>query len=81
MPFYDYQCQKCGHIFEVFQHMDDPDPRCPSTGDIHVPDWDFEQEGEPPVCGGHSRRLISQTNFVLKGDGWAADGYSSGGKR
>jgi putative FmdB family regulatory protein len=28
-------------------------------------------------CGGHVRRLISQTSFVLKGSGWYATDYPS----
>ena len=28
-------------------------------------------------CGGHVRRLISQTSFVLKGDGWYVTDYPS----
>lgn len=30
MPTYEYECHKCGHIFEVFQKMSDPPRRrCP----------------------------------------------------
>ena len=33
MPHYDYQCEECGHVFEVFQGMNDPllekCPQCP----------------------------------------------------
>lgn len=30
MPTYDYQCEKCGHQFEVFQRMSDrPKRTCP----------------------------------------------------
>jgi len=30
MPTYDYECQSCGHIFEVFQNMSDPPlTKCP----------------------------------------------------
>lgn len=30
MPTYEYECQKCGHRFEVFQSMSDPPKkRCP----------------------------------------------------
>jgi putative FmdB family regulatory protein len=27
MPIYEYQCQKCGEIFEVFQKFSDPPPK------------------------------------------------------
>ncbi|MGH8273040.1 MAG: FmdB family zinc ribbon protein [Gammaproteobacteria bacterium] len=30
MPIYEYRCQHCGHRFERWQKMSDPDPeRCP----------------------------------------------------
>lgn len=30
MPTYDYECMKCGHVFEVFQSMSaEPKKRCP----------------------------------------------------
>ncbi|PKN07192.1 MAG: FmdB family transcriptional regulator [Deltaproteobacteria bacterium HGW-Deltaproteobacteria-8] len=42
-------------------------------------DWqkDYEERDIPcPVCNGHASRLISSTNFVLKGGGWYASGYT-----
>jgi len=33
MPIYAYQCQACGHDFEVMQKMSDPAPAaCPTCG-------------------------------------------------
>ena len=33
MPTYDYECQKCSHVFEAFQNMsDDPLDTCPVCG-------------------------------------------------
>jgi putative FmdB family regulatory protein len=33
MPHYEYECQKCGHHFEVFQSMNDPKlDTCPKCG-------------------------------------------------
>lgn len=33
MPIYGYQCQACGHVFELMQKMSDPTPTvCPSCG-------------------------------------------------
>lgn len=29
------------------------------------------------ICRAKAQRLISATNFILKGSGWYADGYSS----
>lgn len=40
---------------------------------------DFEEREIPcPVCGGNSKRLISNTAFVLKGGGWYVTDYSRG---
>ena len=27
MPIYEYQCEKCGEVFEVFQKVSDPPPK------------------------------------------------------
>lgn len=33
MPLYDYQCDECGHIFEVKRKRTDPEPEtCPKCG-------------------------------------------------
>ena len=33
MPHYDYECQSCGYVFEVFQKMnDEPVKKCPQCG-------------------------------------------------
>ncbi len=32
MPIYEYQCKKCGEIFEVFQKLSDPPPKKHSCG-------------------------------------------------
>ncbi len=31
-------------------------------------------------CGGKAKRIMSCSNFVLKGPGWAKDGYSKDSK-
>ena len=33
-----------------------------------------------PDCGGETTRLIRASSFVLKGGGWASEGYSKGDK-
>jgi len=30
------------------------------------------------ICGAEAKRIISKSNFVLKGKGWAKDGYGNG---
>jgi len=32
MPTYDYKCPACGHRFECFQPMTDPEADCPICG-------------------------------------------------
>jgi putative FmdB family regulatory protein len=34
-----------------------------------------------PSCGAKVERLISRTNFALKGAGWAKDGYQATGAK
>ena len=63
MPIYEYQCQVCGERLEKLQSISS-DPL-----------------KECPACGAEEglKRLISQTSFVLKGSGWYATDYKSGG--
>ncbi|MEK7704256.1 MAG: zinc ribbon domain-containing protein [Myxococcota bacterium] len=59
MPIYEYECKKCGEVFEVLQRHSDPPPRSHSCGSRRV------------------QRVMSQTSFQLKGDGWYATDYGS----
>lgn len=37
MPTYDYQCQSCDHLFELFQSINDPVKRkCPQCGKLKL---------------------------------------------
>jgi putative FmdB family regulatory protein len=60
---YDYKCDVCGHEQEQQHGMSEsPEFLCPVCG-----------HAAPPM-----RRMISSTNFALKGTGWYASGaYSS----
>ena len=59
MPIYEYQCQKCHNIFEVFHKIDEGvNPACPK-------------------CMAEARRIISATNFILKGSGFYVNDYPS----
>ena len=45
----------------------------------------LQKISEPPIapcpeCGDTADRLISQTSFALKGEGWYKDGYAKGKK-
>ena len=62
MPNYDYQCQKCSHIFEVFQKMSDPKLEdCPQQG-----------------CSGKLKRLLGTgAGLIFKGSGFYQTDYRS----
>lgn len=52
--------------------------RCEECAQVFE-EWqnDFEERDVPcPVCGAHSKRLISHSAFILKGSGWYATDYS-----
>lgn len=62
MPTYDYRCEACGQEVELVQKI---------------------SEKEAPVClntscssyGTEMETVIGATSFILKGSGWAKDGY------
>ncbi len=61
MPTYVYQCPKCDRIKEIFKSISESD--------------------KPEYCGHlmeyiKMKKIIAPTNFILKGNGWAKDGYS-----
>ena len=60
MPTYEYQCDKCGHRFEIWQKITEASlTHCPEN-----------------ECGGSIQRLISaESSFILKGTGWYATDY------
>jgi len=61
MPNYDYECEKCGEAFEVFQLMTDEKlKKCPGES-----------------CSGKVRRLIGLgAGLVFKGSGfYRSDSY------
>ena len=59
MPIYEYQCNQCKKVFEIFHKIDE---------DCKV---------SCPKCLGATRRLISASNFVLKGSGFYVNDYPS----
>jgi len=62
MPLYEYECTKCGKIFEDFTTLAKLD------------------EKKKCSCGATCKRIVSATSFILKGSGWAKDGYSKDNK-
>jgi putative FmdB family regulatory protein len=59
MPIYEYQCNHCSEVFEIFHKIDE---------DCKV---------ACPQCLGSAKKLISATNFVLKGSGFYVNDYPS----
>lgn len=71
MPNYDYQCEACGHRFEVFQKM----------SDAKLEDCPREE------CDGRVRRLLGTgAGLIFKGGGfyqtdYRSDSYKAGAKK
>ena len=62
MPNYDYQCEKCGHLFEIFQSMNDAKlTDCPQEN-----------------CDGKVKRLLGTGGgIIFKGSGFYQTDYRS----
>jgi putative FmdB family regulatory protein len=61
MPIYEYVCEKCGKLNDVFQKLNDPPPeQCNGCG-----------------AKGRLTKIMSRSSFVLRGGGWYSDLYSS----
>lgn len=61
MPLYEYRCTKCTRVFERWSKQ--------------IRDMDYHEIC--PHCGSTGDRIMSASSFILKGNGWAKDGYSS----
>jgi putative FmdB family regulatory protein len=67
MPLYEYKCVECGAQLEVL---------------VRHPDLVTGKHDEVVVCpksecAGEAKRMLSRsTTFILKGGGWASDGYT-----
>jgi putative FmdB family regulatory protein len=59
MPVYEYQCSRCGEIFEIFHKINE-----------------LYQDG-CPKCQGSAKRILSPSNFILKGSGFYVNDYPS----
>jgi putative FmdB family regulatory protein len=66
MPIYEYECEKCGEVFEVSQSI---------TADPLT-----KHNQADSSCKGKLTKLISSNAFHLKGGGWYKDGYSGSKK-
>ncbi len=61
MPIYEYRCKDCQQIFEEWSK--------------HIDDQ--KKDHNCPICRGPAERLVSQTSFALKGNGWYVTEYGS----
>jgi predicted nucleic acid-binding Zn ribbon protein len=79
MPTYEYECDE-GHVFEGIQGIKDkPLIKCTvKICECKPGECDNGTDGPPITCNAPCKRLISSTSFVLKGSGWAKDGYGTG---
>ncbi|MBC8286054.1 MAG: zinc ribbon domain-containing protein [Nitrospinae bacterium] len=65
MPIYEYECDKCGAVFEAMQAISaKPLKTCNGLG------CDDKDNGKV-------RRLVSASGFILKGSGWYTSEYPS----
>ena len=71
MPNYDYKCEKCDQVFEIFQSMNDPKlTDCPRED-----------------CDGQVKRLLGTgAGIIFKGSGfyqtdYRSDSYKAGEKK
>ena len=69
MPLYEYECTRCGNKFEKIVKFDTPNPLCILALKTNRPNV-LER------CDGETKKLISKSNFQLKGQGWHKDGYT-----
>ena len=62
MPIYEYSCPACGITFEEWVR---------SSGEA-------DKTQACPKCGTEAPRMLSNTSFILKGEGWFASSYGNG---
>jgi len=66
MPIYEFICESCGHKEAVSKTVEGRDlapPMCQHG------------EADHPLTHAMKRVTVYSTNFILKGGGWAKDGY------
>jgi len=61
VPIYEYQC---------------PKEDCGGRVEKLLKTFEMNESVKCPKCGRPMKRMISKSSFLLKGGGWASDGYS-----
>ena len=73
MPIHEYECSGCKTRVEVFSPKEAPPTEC--MGFYIVLNENREPVGGRKCEGTYERVFSASTSFVLKGKGWAKDGY------
>lgn len=75
MPYYDRECNNCENVWES---EESPDGKLlePTGCQLQWRDARFAAEICPKCAARGAKRRISKTNFILRGPGWAKDGYT-----
>jgi predicted nucleic acid-binding Zn ribbon protein len=66
MPTYVYECPNCKRTREIQCSMDERDLEVQVCQDCMPPNGGLWK----------MKRIVAPTSFILKGPGWAKDGYS-----
>jgi putative FmdB family regulatory protein len=69
MPIYEYKCLRCDGEFEKIVKLNSPNPTCINA--VAVANTKVLTR-----CDGDTKRIMSRTEFHLKGECWARDGYT-----
>jgi putative FmdB family regulatory protein len=56
-------------------------PDCEESFEVFVNITENSKEMKCKKCGGTAKKKISSSSFLLKGNGWAKDGYSKCGSK
>jgi putative FmdB family regulatory protein len=62
MPIYEFECRKCGHVFDVMQSFSAPPPTTCAKGG----------------CRGKVRKVLSPPAVIFKGSGFYCTDYAKG---
>lgn len=69
MPYYEYECDRCGVMTEMFY------PSIPREIPEELTDRTCLNTNRGARCGGTFKKIMSRSTFHLKGGGWANHGY------